>query len=116
MEDEYAIKVKKIAVGGKALPQDQPVIIHVKKGRFENITDDSLSLPPNIELIDESEKTVLPGLIDMHVHLTRGEPGADINLAPLYLAHGITSVRDVGSDLQSIKLMRSRIEKGEVPG
>jgi len=52
----------------------------------------------------------------MHVHLTREEPGAEINLAPLYLAHGVTSVRDVGSDLQAVKRMRSRIADGEVPG
>ena len=36
-------------------------------------------------------KTVLPGLIDMHVHLNRGD---DLHL---FLAAGVTSVRDVGN-------------------
>lgn len=116
MENEYAIKVKRVVTPGDSLPQDQPTFIHVKNGRFENITIDSQTLSPGVELIDKSDKTALPGFIDMHVHLSRGEPGADINLAPLYLAHGVTSVRDVGSDLRAIKQMRSRIESGEVAG
>ncbi|HKA19638.1 MAG TPA: amidohydrolase family protein [Blastocatellia bacterium] len=116
MGNEYAVKVKQVVTEGGTLSQRQPIFIHVKKGRFETITTDLRCLPPGVVLMDESDKTALPGLIDMHVHLMRGEPGADINLAPLYLGYGVTSVRDVGSDLQGIKQMRSRIESGEIAG
>ena len=94
----------------------EPVYLHVKNGYFSNITSSLQSLPSQIQLIDESDKSAVPGLIDMHVHLTRDEPGAEINLAPVYLAHGVTSVRDVGSSLRDVKRMRSRIENGEIPG
>src|SRR5262249_285413 len=89
---------------------------HIKEGRFENISADLGMLPAGIPITNESDKFAVPGLIDMHVHMARSEPGADINLAPLYLAHGVTSVRDVGSDLYALKQMRSKIKQGRVPG
>ncbi|CAN5772041.1 amidohydrolase family protein [soil metagenome] len=116
MNNEYIIKVKQVVGKRIASPPPGPVYLHVKKSYLANVTDSFQSLPSNLALVDESDKTALPGLIDMHVHLTRDEPGAAINLAPVYLAHGVTSVRDVGSDLQAIKKMRSRIDSGEVPG
>lgn len=116
MNNEYIIKVKKVVGKSNASPSEGPVYLHVKNCYLWNITNSFHSLPSNLTLVDESDKTALPGLIDMHVHLTRDEPGAAINLAPVYLAHGVTSVRDVGSDLQAIKQMRSRIEGSEVPG
>lgn len=116
MNNEYIIKVKQVVGKRNASPLEGPVYLHVKKGYLSNITNSLQRLPGNLALIDESDKTALPGLIDMHVHLTRDEPGAAINLAPVYLAHGVTSVRDVGSDLHAIKQMRSRIEGSEVPG
>ena len=116
MKDEYIIKVQRAVGAENAASPGEPVYLHVKKGYFANVTNSLQGLPSNVELIDESNQTALPGLIDMHVHLTREEAGAEINLAPLYLAHGVTSVRDVGSDLQTIKRMRSEVESGAVPG
>lgn len=116
MNNEYIIKVKQVVGKRKASPSEGSVYLHVKKRYFSSITNSLQTLPADLELIDESDKTALPGLIDMHVHLARDAPGAGINLAPAYLAYGVTSVRDVGSDLQAIKQMRSRIEGCEVPG
>jgi hypothetical protein len=116
VKDEYIIKVQRAVGAGNSARPGEPVCLHVKKGYFANVTNSLQGLPSNVELIDESNQTALPGLIDMHVHLTREEPGAEINLAPLYLAHGVTSVRDVGSDLPAIKRIRSQVESGAVPG
>ena len=116
MRGETIIKVRQVLGSNKPLPRDRGALLHLKNGRFEKVSADGAALPVGAELIDESDKTALPGLIDMHVHMARREPGADINLAPLYLASGVTSVRDVGSDLEAIKQMSLRIENGEVPG
>lgn len=116
MTAETIIKVRRVVGSGKPLPADRTIYLFLKNGRFEMVTADPSSLPDSAELIDESDKTAIPGLIDMHVHMARGEPGADINLAPLYLSSGVTSVRDVGSSLDAIKQMKSGIEAGEVPG
>jgi len=53
---------------------------------------------PRIEL---NGHTILPGLIDVHVHSEDWH-------APLYLAKGITTVRDVGCELESVLARRSR--------
>jgi len=116
VKSEYIIKVKHAVGCSDHLGVGEAVYLHIKNGYFSSIGNSIPDPDSQIQLIDESDKTALPGLIDMHVHLTRQEPGAGINLAPLYLAHGVTSVRDVGSDLQEIKRLRSRIESGELPG
>ena len=54
---------------------------------------DSAELPPAAETIDGSGKFLIPGLWDMHVHLTYDDGFAD-SMPELFLAHGITSVRD----------------------
>ena len=54
----------------------------------------------------------MPGLIDMHVHYHPGWMDA------LFLRHGVTTVRDVGSGLDSILELRedSRAQVSRAPG
>src|SRR5580658_6813107 len=56
-------------------------------------------LPPGTVIHDEHGRYVMPGLWDTHVHLLQVGPKA----FPLFLANGITSVRDMGSDLIEIR-------------
>jgi imidazolonepropionase-like amidohydrolase len=61
---------------------------------------------------------LIPGLWDMHVHLVFGDwfPGAqDISL-PLFVANGITGVRDMGSELDIVQGWRNEIEAGRLIG
>src|SRR6266436_6548988 len=61
---------------------------------------------------------LIPGLWDMHVHLVFGDwfPGAqDISL-PLFVANGITGVRDMGSELDIVQGWRNEIEAGRLTG
>jgi imidazolonepropionase-like amidohydrolase len=62
--------------------------------------------------IDATGKFLIPGLWDMHVHLAFGDwfPGArDITL-PLFIANGVTGVRDMGSDLAPVLAWRKEID------
>ena len=72
--------------------------------------DGSVTLPEGAEIVEGKGKTLLPGLWDMHVHV-----GSDVD-GILYLASGITSVRDLGNDLDRITDRRNRFDSGSALG
>lgn len=70
------------------------------------------------EKIDAKAKFVIPGLWDMHIHI-EGQDLVEDNKAlfPVFIAHGITTVRDAASDLglQVLK-WRDEINEGKLLG
>lgn len=72
----------------------------------------SLSIPRKTKTFDATGKFLIPGLVDMHVHLTgASEPtGSREFILPLLLANGITTARDMGGDLDSLLKLRHEIE------
>ena len=76
--------------------------IVVRDGRILNIVDARKARKYEAtQAIDAKGKYAIPGLWDMHVHFGGGEAliEENRNLLPLYLAHGITAVRDAAGDL-----------------
>jgi imidazolonepropionase-like amidohydrolase len=61
---------------------------------------------------------LIPGLWDMHVHLVFGDwfPRAQEISLPLFVANGVTGVRDMGSELETIASWRDDIEGGRLLG
>jgi imidazolonepropionase-like amidohydrolase len=76
----------------------------------------SVFIPRKTRTLDGTGKFLVPGLVDMHVHLTgAGEPtGSRGFILPLLLANGITTVRDMGGDLESLLKLRDEIEHGQL--
>jgi imidazolonepropionase-like amidohydrolase len=71
------------------------------------------------QTVDATGKFVMPGLWDMHVHFGGGEDLVQENkdLLPLYVAHGITSVRDCAGDLaDQVLAWRGEVARGELMG
>jgi imidazolonepropionase-like amidohydrolase len=68
--------------------------------------DGEVAIPQGIEVVDAGGKTLLPGLWDMHVHLSE-EQGL------FNLACGVTSVRDLANDVDQLLDMRRRWASGE---
>lgn len=66
------------------------------------------------ERIDGTGKYVIPGLWDMHVHLTATEFFGD-SMLPLMLTYGITSVRDTGALLDNIVPWLEKVQRGPIP-
>ncbi len=105
--------------------------IVISADRIKNISNGYLSPGPNDQAIDLKSKTVLPGLIDMHVHIESEfnpqtyikrftDNEADVALqATVYakrtLMAGFTTVRDLGGSGVNISL-RNAINKGSVDG
>lgn len=68
--------------------------------------------------IDGTGKFLIPGLWDMHVHMVFGEwfpRGKEITL-PLFIANGVTGVRDMGGNLETLLSWRKEIEAGRLLG
>jgi amidohydrolase family protein len=72
---------------------------------------ETLRIPDNAHIVDATGKFLIPGLWDMHVHFWY-----DDMLFPLYIANGVTGVRDMGSDLNRINHWRKEISLGSVSG
>ena len=78
----------------------------------------SAKYPRNAASVNCRGLFLIPGLWDMHVHLVFGDwfPDAqDISL-PLFVASGITGVRDMGSELDIVQGWRNEIEAGRLVG
>jgi imidazolonepropionase-like amidohydrolase len=75
-------------------------------------------IPKGARVVDGTGKFLIPGLWDMHVHTFFGEQapaGRDVTL-PLFVANGITGVRDMGSELDSVLQARADIAAGKLLG
>lgn len=109
------VSIVDVRKGG--LQPDQTVIIH--NGRILSIGPaKSAKIPRKSSSVDCHGLFLIPGLWDMHVHLVFGDwfPAAkDISL-PLFVANGVTGVRDMGSELQIVQAWRSEIEMGRLVG
>lgn len=69
--------------------------------------------------LDAQGKYIIPGLWDMHMHFGGGEAliEENKNLLPLYLAYGITTVRDAAADISpSVLQWRDEIAAGKLQG
>jgi Amidohydrolase family len=91
----------------------------VKNGRIAGVAKVGLiEGSRRLQVINAGGKYLIPGLWDMHVH-TAGGPAAawDENIIyPLYIANGVTGVRDMGGDPTLLEQRRQRIEHGGVLG
>jgi len=109
-------------------------IIWIEGDRIKAIgkaADMASKIPPGTKTIDLSNETVLPGLIDCHVHLTHspsllGPSGLHISYpraallgarnARVTLEAGFTTVRNVGAGGYADFALRDAIKAGDVPG
>lgn len=110
-----------------------PTLIRIQDGVIESLQPLSAATVP-LDALDLSAHTCLPGLIDLHVHLTeKPEDTADLKVlfrrtraeqnvlsaahAKATLMAGFTSVRNVGAYIRGVDLaLRDSIQRGEVVG
>jgi imidazolonepropionase-like amidohydrolase len=74
--------------------------------------------PKNARVVDATGQYLIPGLWDMHVHSAFGDwfPGGRDIILPLFIANGITGVRDMGGDAPVLLEWRKEIAEGEIIG
>jgi imidazolonepropionase-like amidohydrolase len=114
-------------VDGTGGPARSDSTIVVTDGRITAIgLASTVRVPAQIETIDLTGRTVIPGLVGMHDHLFyQLEPeGSDTvaiaaqrTFAALYLAAGVTTIRTTGTiDLAADARVKARIDGGQEPG
>jgi imidazolonepropionase-like amidohydrolase len=111
-------------------------IVIVEGERIKTVTTDAAAIPAGAEVLDLSKYTGLPGMIDVHTHMTiytDETPGTpmlkQLTVNPpavaLFLARkgalrtlgaGVTTVRDLGADQYLDIAMRDLINRGEMIG
>jgi len=80
--------------------------------RIEQIGLGNTAIPEGAQIIDAKGKWIIPGLIDSHAHAEN----PDETPFSLYLANGVTTIRNPGGNLTVLRLTRERLIRGELVG
>jgi imidazolonepropionase-like amidohydrolase len=127
----YAIQAGRLIVDAAQPARGNSTVI-VENGRISRI-DSGFTAPAGAIVVDERSKTVLPGMTDVHVHLTQdsGTPWyayytqkySNPYAATVGLTHalemargGFTTVRDLGGDTAVVTAVRDAVAEGRFPG
>ena len=110
---------------GSILPD---MSVELNGDRIRSVTSSATHKPPQgARILDLTGLYLVPGFIEMHAHLLSHPWDADGNLMPrfdrastlqmlrLLLAHGITTVRDPGSETEAAVTLRSLLARGRRP-
>ncbi|WP_236554714.1 amidohydrolase family protein [Novosphingobium sp. 9U] len=121
-----------LAEPGKPPRGNSTVIIRGDK--IAEIRDGFVDPPAGAQLVDLRNAFVMPGLIDMHVHLwgIGGDPLKDrltalnrddaddmmyaVSNARTTLEAGFTTVRDLGGNARGMRALREGVERGDIEG
>ena len=106
-------------IGGTGAASQSNSTVLIEGAKISAIGPDaSIQIPSGAKIIDAAGKFLIPGLADMHIHLTgAGEPsGSREFILPLLVANGITTVRDMGGDVSFLKKLKKEIDSGDQPG
>jgi len=126
-DDTFLIRNAKIFIGDGRVIESGSVL--VRRGKVEQIFEGDAAPPASLkaDIVEAAGKTVLPGLIDVHVHL--GAPGAIVKdfktiqgehlperALAQYLYSGVTTVKSVGDALEFSLKARAHAADGELLG
>jgi imidazolonepropionase-like amidohydrolase len=107
-------------IDGTGAPAQPHRTVIVRDGKIEAIDSSGMGFAGKLPgtHVDGSGRFLIPGLWDMHVHMVFGDwfpRGKEVTL-PLFVANGITGVRDMGGDLEVLQQWRKEISAGTLVG
>jgi len=100
-------------------PPSAGMTVVIEGGRIAAIGKrEEVVAPAGAEIVAAAGKFLVPGLWDMHVHTVFGDwlPGGERIALPLFIANGVTGVRDMGGELAVLSRWRGDIERGALLG
>ena len=130
LADTTVIHAGALVIDAESQPRG-PSTITVTDGKIVSVADGFTAAPAQAVTIDLKDKTVVPGMVDLHVHLT-GDPGGDFwkgavepdewdvvvgaKNARLTALAGFTTVREAGSGPASAFSLRRGTAEGFIDG
>src|SRR5215469_1695671 len=87
-------------------------VIVMRGDRIEQVGSGSTAIPGGAQIIDAKGNWIIPGLIDSHAHAEN----PDETPFSLYLANGVTTIRNPGGNITVLRLTRDRLSRGELIG
>jgi imidazolonepropionase-like amidohydrolase len=95
-------------VTGKTKPN---TTVTIRGSRIASVVHSTIQNPKAGRIVDGRGDYLIPGLWDMHTHVYFDRTAADGTdlILPLFLANGITGVRDMGSNLDAVLQARDQI-------
>lgn len=124
-KDSFIIKNVHIITGDKTEKFNQNV--YVSKGIIEKISDEPMEIK-GVQIIDGEGKTLMPGLIDSHIHIqgmnSRSDEDSDRFLAEKIpeifsegvFPYGVTTIKDMCAPRHFAYKLRDMINKGKLTG
>jgi len=110
-------------IDGRGGPPIVDGTVVVRGGRIESVGPSAgIAVPKDARIIEARGKSVLPGLADLHVHLTGGWDGVNIDFLGYQrylnslLYAGVTTVLDTGNNQAYILQMRQEVAQGRLLG
>src|SRR5215510_6022166 len=94
------------------VPPRQDMTVVIEGDRIKTIAPANRTrIPASSQNIDGQGLFLIPGLWDMHVHFTEV-----VRTFPMFIANGVTGVRNVGGDLEQLVKWRAEISSGRLLG
>jgi imidazolonepropionase-like amidohydrolase len=92
--------------------------IVIEGNRIASVGPPSAATRPRGRVVDATGMYVIPGLWDMHTHAYFGWPRefGDSYVLPLFIANGVTGIRDMGSDLGAVLRARTEVAQHRLVG
>ena len=132
--DFKLIKAARLIDGTGAPPLERGAVL-IEGSQIKAVGTEEAVVPPEggrVQEFDYGDKSVLPGLVDCHVHLNGmgdGRKGDDLALLPdevltlqsarnarAHLYSGVTTVRDCGAKNRTTFMLRQAVDMGITPG
>ncbi len=95
------------------LGQQTVVVVDDKIAQIGHV--DSVPVPKGSTVVDGTDRYLMPGLAEMHAHVTSTDPDRVDRMSTLFVANGITTIRGMLGRASHLKL-REQFESGAVFG
>ncbi len=97
-------------IDGTGGPPIRDAVVVVEGSRIRTVgTEEQVSYPPDAQVIDTRGRTILPGLVDSHIHLRD-------HMLPMFLPHGVTTIADTNNYTSWSIALRDALEDERIKG